>query len=180
MTVGSSSSGGSHRSKQTDPDISPAHYLQLILHRKWIVISIFLAMTALTVVVAQRLPNIYQSETVILVDPQKVPEAYVKATVTGDVRNRLGTLSQQILSATRLQKIIDTFNLYPDEKRKNMAREDIILLMRKDITVSMVGGSGNNNQEVQAFKIGYSGKDPRLVARVATEIATFFIDENLK
>src|SRR5215472_2541984 len=141
MTVGSSSSGGSHRSKQTDPDISPAHYLQLILHRKWIVISIFLAMTALTVVVAQRLPNIYTSETVILVDPQKVPESYVKATVTGDVRNRLGTLTQQILSATRLQKIIDTMNLYPQEK-KDLAREDLITLMRRNISVSVISDFG--------------------------------------
>ena len=63
------------------------------------------------------LPDIYTSETTVLVDPQKVPEVYVKATVTGDVRNRLGTLQQQILSATRLQKIIDALNLYPEEPK---------------------------------------------------------------
>ncbi len=82
---------------------------------------------------AQSLPNIYQSETVIMVDPQKVPESYVKSTVTGDIRNRLGTLSQQILSATRLQKIIDTLNLYPEE-RKTLAREDLITKMRSEIS----------------------------------------------
>ena len=57
------------------------------------------------------------SSTLILVDPQKVPESYVKSTVTGDLRNRLGTLQQQILSATRLQKIIDTLNLYPEKEK---------------------------------------------------------------
>jgi polysaccharide chain length determinant protein (PEP-CTERM system associated) len=160
--------------------ISLEHYFRVILHRKWLVITAFVVITGITVAISSRMPDIYTSETVIMVDPQKVPEAYVKSTVTGDVRNRLGTLSQQILSATRLQKVIDTFNLYPEEKKKNMAREDIIMLMRKDITVSMVGGSGNNNQDVQAFKIGYSGTDPRLVARVATEITNLFIDENLK
>ena len=99
---------------------------------------------AATTAVSYRLPNLYSSETVIMVDPQKVPDAYVKSTVTGDVRNRLGTLSQQILSSTRLQKIIDTLNLYPEE-RKKLAREDVITQMRKDISgptlVSDFGGS---------------------------------------
>src|SRR5947209_4063932 len=106
-------------------DWSPEHYLRLLLHRKWLVLSVFIAVSAATFVVSYRLRNIYTSETVILVDPQKVPEAYVKSTVTGDVRNRLGTLSQQILSATRLQKIIESLNLYPEERKKN-AREDVI------------------------------------------------------
>jgi polysaccharide chain length determinant protein (PEP-CTERM system associated) len=102
----------------------------------------------------------------------------VKSTVTGDVRNRLGTLSQQILSATRLQKIIDTVNLYPQEK-KILAREDVITKMRKDISVSVVSDFGGS-QDLQAFRISYSGTDPRLVAQVANELATLFIDENLK
>lgn len=124
------------------------------------------------------MPDIYTSETVILVDPQKVPESYVKPTVTGDVRNRLGTLSQQILSATRLQKIIDTLNLYPKE-RKIMAREDVITKMRSDISVNVVSDFGAS-QDLQAFRIRYSGGEPRLVAQVTNELASLFIEENLK
>ena len=178
MTAGTSGSGHSNRPKMIDVEISPAHYLQLILHRKWIVITIFLAVTVVTAVIAQRLPNIYTSETVILVDPQKVPESYVKATVTGDVRNRLGTLSQQILSASRLQKIIESLNLYQQE-RKEMVREDVQAQMRRDINVSMVTGGGAQG-DLQAFKISYSSQDPRLAARVAGELASLFIDENLR
>src|SRR5437764_5044468 len=132
---------GRSKPKVLAPELSPAHYFQLILHRKWIVIIAFVAASVVTVIVADRLPNVYTSETVILVDPQKVPESYVKATVTGDVRNRLGTLTQQILSATRLQKIIETFGLYAEE-RKALAREDVIAKMRADINVAMVSGTG--------------------------------------
>jgi len=167
MTAGTSGSGHSNRPKTIDVEISPAHYLQLILHRKWIVITIFLSVSIVTAVIAQRLPNIYTSETVILVDPQKVPESYVKATVTGDVRNRLGTLSQQILSASRLQKIIESLNLYQQE-RKEMVREDVQAQMRRDINVSLVTAGGAQN-DLQAFKISYSNRDPRLAARVAGE-----------
>src|SRR4029077_19372048 len=105
--------------------------------RKWLVLGVWLVVSLATIIIALRLPDVYTSETVILVDPQKVPEAYVKSTVTGDVRNRLGTLSQQILSATRLQTIIETLNLYPEE-RKKLAREEVIDQMRKDVLVNVV------------------------------------------
>lgn len=159
-------------------DLSIEHYARVIFHRKWIVIVVFLLGTIGTFIFTSRLPDVYSSETVILVDPQKVPDTYVRSTVTGDVRNRLGTLSQQILSVTRLQKIIDSLNLYPEE-RKIMAREDIITRMRKDISVSIVSDFGAN-QELQAFRISYSGKQPRLVAQVTNELASLFIEENLK
>ena len=124
------------------------------------------------------MPDSYRSETVILVDPQKVPDTYVRSTVTGDIRGRLSTLSQQILSATRLQKIIDSLNLYPQE-RKGMAREDIIARMRGDIGVTVLSDFGGG-QDLQAFRITYSGHEPRLVAQVTNELASLFIEENLK
>jgi len=165
------------RPKALSVELSPAHYLQVIRHRKWIVFSVFVTVAIATIIVADRLPNVYTSETVVLVDPQKVPESYVKATVTGDVRNRLGTLTQQILSVTRLQKIIESFDLYPAE-RKKLAREDVIARMRGDINIAMVN-SGSQGA-LEAFRITYSGKDPRLVSQVTNQLAALFIDENLK
>jgi polysaccharide chain length determinant protein (PEP-CTERM system associated) len=161
--------------------ISVEHYLRLLYHRKWLVLGVFLPISIGTLVFAYRLPNSYTSETVILVDPQKVPETYVKPTVTGAIHNRLGTLSQQILSATRLQKIIENFNLYPEERRK-LAREDVIARMRSDIgPVSIVSNFGSaGSQDLQAFRISYTGKDPHLVAQVTNQLASLFIEENLK
>src|SRR5882672_1604617 len=157
------------------------HYLRIIRYRKWLALSTWLLVTLVTAVVAWRIPDTFTSETVILVDPQKVPEAYVKATVTGDVRNRLGTLTQQILSATRLQKIIDTLNLYPEERKQGRAREDIITLMRSDISVKVLSEFGTTtNQDLQAFRISYSGADARLVAQVTNQLASLFIEENMK
>ena len=165
-------------SDSTSGQLSIEHYLRLVNYRKWWVLTVFSLVSAATALVSYRLPNVYSSETVILVDPQKVPESYVKSTVTGDVRNRLGTLSQQILSATRLQTIIERLNLYPAE-RKTLAREDIILRMRADIGVTVLSDFGGS-QDLQAFRIVYSGKDPRLVAQVTNQLASLFIDENLK
>src|SRR6266567_1316187 len=146
--------------KAFEASVSPEHYLRVIVHRKWLIILVFLLASAGTAIYSYRLPDVFTSDTLILLDPQKVPESYVKSTVTGDVRNRLGTLSQQILSATRLQKIIDTLNLYPAE-RKTLAREDLITMMRKQISVSVVSDFGGS-QDLQAFRISYSGKDPQV------------------
>jgi succinoglycan biosynthesis transport protein ExoP len=178
--MSNSVSGSGGRSKSPALAAAPPleHYVQLILHRKWLIVCVFLLVTAITLGVVQALPNVYTSQTLILVDPQKVPESYVKSTVTGSVRDRLSTLSQQILSATRLQKIIDSLHLYQKEK-KTMAREEILAMMRKDVTTTVVSDFGAS-QELQAFKISYSGSEPRLVAQVTNQLASLFIEENLK
>jgi polysaccharide chain length determinant protein (PEP-CTERM system associated) len=159
--------------------VSMEHYLRVLVHRWWLIVLTFLVCTMITFIVVSRLPDIYMSETLILVDPQKVPDSYVRATVSGDVRNRLNTLEQQILSSTRLQKIIDSLKLYTEERR-TMAREEIIAKMRKDITISMVADFSRQESTLQAFKISYSGRQPTLVARVVSELAGLFIEENLK
>ena len=164
-------------------DLSLQHYSMILLRRKWLVVAIFLVVSAGTIAVSYVLPNVYTSETLILVDPQQVPDRYVEPTVSGGIRNRLSTLSQQILSATRLQKIIDTFNLYTNE-RKKLAREEVITQMRKDITVEVVedlaGKSRTPDKDLTAFRISYTGRDPKLVAQVTNELASLFIEENLK
>ena len=175
---GNVGSGRQRVTEKASDQFSAEHYLRLLLHRKWLVLSVFLVVSATTILIARSLPDVFSSETVILVDAQKVPEAYVKSTVTGDVRNRLGTLSQQILSATRLQRIIDSLNLYPEDKKK-LAREDLINRMRADISVSVVSDFGGS-QDLQAFRISYSGQNSRLVAQVTNELASLFIEENLK
>ena len=175
-TANSSSGAARQKPRDQSGSVSAEHYLRLILYRKWVILIVFLAVAAGAEFYAESQPNVYKSETVILVDPQKVPEAYVKSTVTGDIHNRLGLLAQQILSATQLQKIIDSLNLYGEE-RKKLSREDVIAKMRSDIATTAVSDFGGS-QDLQAFRITYYGKQPQLVAQVANQLATLFINEN--
>lgn len=119
----------------------------------------------------------YRAETLVLVESQKIPDKYVASTVTGDVQDRLATINQEILSATRLKTIIDDFKLYPQE-RKQDSLEDVIDLMRKDVEVQLDKGWSNNRPG--AFRISYEGADPRVVAAVTNRLASLYIDENLK
>jgi len=122
------------------------------------------------------LPDHYKATTTILVDPQKVAEKYVSPTVSSDPGQRLNTISQQVLSATRLQQIIDDMHLYP-ELRGQVSREDLIELMRKDITITVKQGSSAG---LSAFTIEYEGRRREDVAKVANQLAASFIEWNLK
>jgi succinoglycan biosynthesis transport protein ExoP len=122
------------------------------------------------------LPDHYKASTTILVDPQKVPEKYVSPTVSSDPAQRLSTITQQVLSSTRLQQIIDEMNLYPELKGK-MSRDEIIELMRQYITITVKQGSASG---LSAFTIEYEGSQAKQVASVANELAASFIGWNLR
>ena len=133
--------------------------------------------SAASVVIVHQLPPVYRSEALILLDSQKIPERYVSSTVNTDVQERLASISQEILSTTRLQKIIDDFGLYRNE-RKKLAREEVIELMRKDITITLETGGTPNRPA--AFRIGYEGQNPTLVTKVASRLSNLFVEEDLQ
>lgn len=154
-------------------------YVDLLLRRKWWIIVPVLLVPLTVYFVGKKIPKVYKSETMILVAPQKVPTDYVKPTVNGDVTDRLQTLSQQILSRTRLDSVIDEFNLYPQLKDK-YTREQIVEKMRADITVEIVADPRPERRSIGAFRISYMGNDPHTVQAVVQRLSSLFISENLK
>ncbi len=130
-----------------------------------------------TVLLVHNWPPIYKSEAVILVDSQKIPERFVSSTVNVDLQDRVASLSKQILSAARLQKIIDTFNLYQDQ-RKEMGPEELIVRMRKDTAITLERGWTGNRPG--AFRISFEGPNPAVAADVANQLANLFVEENLR
>jgi len=130
-------------------------------------------------------PASYQSEGLILLEQQKVPEQYVVPNVTADLQQRVQSMTQQILSRTRLQTVIDRFHLYPPSHGLSSLLQtgDAVEQMRKDITIDLVRSddkTGSHRGELTAFKIGYSARSPELAQQVNSELTSIFIDENLK
>ena len=123
------------------------------------------------------LPSIYQSETVVLVEQQKVPEEYVVANVSVDLQQRLEGIRQQILGRSRLQRIIDQFQLYRDAQKTNP--DEAIEQMRKDIKTELVESPGRRGQ-LSAFKISYTAPSARLAQQVNAQITSLFINQNIE
>jgi succinoglycan biosynthesis transport protein ExoP len=123
-------------------------------------------------------PVTYRSETVILVEQQKVPEQYVVPNVAAELQDRLQSMTQQILSRTRLLRIMNDFNLYPT-LRSRVTTDELVERMRKDIQVELVQ-SPNRRGDLTAFKIAYLSRDPHRAQRITDELTSLFINENLK
>jgi succinoglycan biosynthesis transport protein ExoP len=144
-------------------------------YRGWIVLgTVLLSLAGFTFVLLMQ--DRYKATTTILVDPQKVSEKYVSPTVSADPGQRLNTITQQVLSTTRLQQIIDDMHLYP-ELRGTISREELIDLMRKDIAITVKQGSSSG---LSAFTIEYEGGQRQQVAQVANQLASSFIEWNVK
>src|SRR5262249_13210155 len=113
--------------------------VRILLRRSWIVILACALGGGLAYAVAKRLPNQFRSETLIMLIPQRIPDAYVKAAVTTRIEDRLNTLEDQILSRSRLERIILDLDLYRT-LRQTLPMEEVVRRMRdNDITVKPEG-----------------------------------------
>lgn len=159
------------------PEFSPLSIIRMVTKHWVALVTLTLVLSALSVLIAWKIPATYRAEALILVDSQKIPEKYVSSSVASDLQDRLATISQQILSSTRLKTLIDNFDLYHDEKKSHV-QEEIIEMMRSDIKITLEKGWSGNRPG--AFRVAYQGPVPTTVAEVANRIATLFIDENLR
>ena len=100
-------------------------FLRIAWRRKWVIAIPFVVASVATYVIVKHLPNRYQSKTLILVVPQRVPDSYVHSTVSAPIEDRLRSISEQILSRSRLERIIRDFNLYAKE-RQRLTTEDVV------------------------------------------------------
>jgi len=147
-------------------------YIEIFLRRIWYIIVPLVVVMIGAILYAYTSPKLYRASTLILITPQKVPEAFVRPTVTSTIGERLQSIGQEIMSRTRLEQVISELKLYQEEAR-SMSLEGIVELMRKNIQVEIKGREGY-------FTISYIGKDPDVVTVVTNKLSSLFIEENLR
>lgn len=150
---------------------TPEEIVRLLLRRWWLVLLPLAVGTAAGVLAYKWLPVHYRSETLIMVVPQRIPESYVRSTVTGAVEDRLPSINEQIMSRSRLERIISDFDLYA-KQRSDGIMEDVVRRMRSDIQVRLEGK--------ESFRVSYISPDPRIAQKVTERLASLYIEENLR
>ena len=121
----------------TGRNYSALDYAWMAWRRRWILLVPVFAGVFASLLVSSRLADQYQSETLIQIVPQQVPNSYVQSTVTMRTEDRLNALRQQVLSRTELERLIVAFNLYPGQ-RERLPMQDVVELMRENTTVEPV------------------------------------------
>jgi polysaccharide biosynthesis transport protein len=153
---------------------------EVLRRRRWWFILTPLIVIAVALPIIFKWPKTWEADTTIQVEPQQVPSSYVASTVTTDAAARLQMITQQVLSRTHLQRVIDRYGLYRDEKGKSP--EDIVELMQKDISVQTIldPQQAQHPERVNslAFKISYQGSDRSLVTEVTQQLGNLFTEEN--
>jgi succinoglycan biosynthesis transport protein ExoP len=162
--------------EQSPESIDIQHYLGIVRRRHFhFLIPLFLAW-AVVWGASWVLPPRYLSSTLILVEQPTMPKDYVTPNVTDDLQERMQSITQQILSRTRLLHIIDQFNLYAGP-RSNGSPDAKVDRMRKDIGIDLVRDEHN---QITAFNVSYTSRDPHLAQAVTSELTNLFINENVE
>ena len=153
-------------------------------HRKLILLT-GLGFLTVSLILAFLWPSTYKSMATILIEEQEIPSDLVRSTITSYADQRIETIKQQVMSRTTLWKVVEQFNLYHDQ-RQNRPAEEIVKRFIKDIEVEVISAdvvdkrTQHATKATIAFTVAYQNRSPELAQKVANELTSLFLGENLK
>ena len=150
-------------------------YAGILKRRFWLILTSAVTLLVLSLGLSYVLPPEYLSQTLILIEEQKVPEDYVKPVVGQDLGERLASMKEQILSRSRVQPIIERFNLFAGQ---NLNMDERILKTQKAIGIKPIR-SDQSARGMPGFFISFKAPDARTAQQVCGEITSLFVSENL-
>jgi succinoglycan biosynthesis transport protein ExoP len=159
-------------------------YLMAAKHRRVTLMAIFAICMAATILLALLLPPNFRSAGTILIEQQEMPQELVRSTVTSYADERVQVISKRVMTTETLLNIIRRYDLYPKERAKG-TREALLAKMRKDIGLKMISAdvidprSGRPTAATIAFEVSYTSRSAELAAKVANELTTSYLNENL-
>jgi polysaccharide chain length determinant protein (PEP-CTERM system associated) len=155
----------------------PAEYLNTARKRKWLILLPTLAIGLAIGYVVFRLPDIYESTTLIVVKPSTLPNSVVPTIEEETLTRELTSISQVVTSRSSLQPLMEKYDLFKEERKRGEPMELLIDQMRKQIKVEV---NTTRNEITNGFNITYRGRDPKTTQAVASELASKYIDEQTK
>jgi uncharacterized protein involved in exopolysaccharide biosynthesis len=159
-------------------------YLEAARHRRGWLMATFALGLVVTVLLFLFLPPHFRSTATILIEQQEMPQELVRSTVTSYADERIQVISKRVMTTETLLGIVRRYDLYPKE-RQTQTREALLKQMRKDIGLKMVSAdvidprSGHPTSATIAFEVSYTSDNPDLAAKVANELTTLYLNENL-
>lgn len=161
----------------TFEDSAMLRSLEILRRRRIVALVVFASLFASAVTFALYLPNLYKATSVVLVE-RPVSETFVRAAVTDELESRLHVIKQEILSRARLTDLITRYRLYP-ELREDGRIDAALEQMRRDVAVEPTGPEMLSGKiKTVAFNLSYTGEQQDTAARVANEIAAFYVARN--
>ena len=152
-------------------------YFDIVRKRKWFILLPAIAVGLAISYAVYRLPDVYESTTLIVVKPSTLPNSVVPTMAEETLTRQLTTISQVVTSRSSLQPLMEKYDLYKEERRRGEPMELLIDSMRKQINVAV---NTSNREITNGFNITYRGRDPKSTQAVAAELASKYVDEQIK
>lgn len=154
-------------------------YYMMIKRRAALIAIVFVAVSAITVVVAMALPPVYQSTGTILVESQQIPSDLVPQTITTFADERIQIIKQRVMTRENLFRIVEKYELFED--RGSTPMSELLDQMRDKIQLELISAdTGRRNTTTIAFKLSFEHRSPGVAHGVANELVTLFLQENAK
>jgi succinoglycan biosynthesis transport protein ExoP len=162
-----------------------AEYVVAFRRRRKLIVLTSVGLLSVCLTLAFLWPPTFKSTATILIEEQEIPSDLVRSTITSYADQRIETIKQQVMSRTTLWKVVDQFGLYHD-RRKNSPAEEIVKQFIKDIEVEVISAdvvdkrTQHATKATIAFTVAYQNRSPELAQKVANELTSLFLGENLK
>ncbi|HEX3101728.1 MAG TPA: Wzz/FepE/Etk N-terminal domain-containing protein [Pyrinomonadaceae bacterium] len=154
----------------------PGELIGIVKRQKWLIILPMITMTAAIGYVVYRLPSIYESTSLLTVKPPTISSNLVQSLSNEDLSQRLTTISQEVLSRSSLEPMVQKYDLYKVERGNGVPMELIIEKMYKNIVVKV----DETNDKVAAFRISYRDRDPQAARNVAADLASKYVNAQVQ
>ena len=171
--------------RHSEPVQGLQDYLAVFRRRRTLTLLAGGVLLILGLAVAFLWPATYKSMATILIEEQEIPSELVHSTITSYADQRIETIKQQVMSRTTLWKVVEQYNLYPDLRRTNPA-EEVVKQFTKDIEVEVISAdvvdkrTQHPTKATIAFTVAYLSNSPDLAQKVANELTSLFLGQNLK
>ena len=147
-------------------------YLKMAKRRKW---HIALPTIAVFVAVAWAVwssPDFYQSTALLAIKAPTISEKVAPSLTDYDLSQRIQTISQNLLSRSSLEPMVERYNLFEQERAAGVPMEEILVQMRKNVTVDF---EKVEDEKVIGFRITYRDRTPQQAQAVTSELSTRYI-----
>jgi len=172
-------------SQESEPVQSLQAYVAMFHRRRTLIVLAGGVLLGLSLAAAFLWPATYKSTATILIEEQEIPSELVHSTITGYADQRIETIKQQVMSRTTLWKVVEQYNLYADLRRTTPA-EEVVKRFTKDIAVGVISAdvvdkrTQHPTKATIAFTVAYQSNSPDLAQKVANELTSLFLGQNLK
>ncbi|MBC7929281.1 MAG: hypothetical protein H7Z38_01840 [Rubrivivax sp.] len=152
---------------------TPGELARMIWRRKWLIVLPALAVGVAVAWVVRRLPDVYESTTLLTVRPASISTSAIPQLSDSDLTIRINNIGQQVMSRSTLEPMITSFNLYAKERQRGAAMDELVEQMRtRDVKLTL---NTSRNEVTNGFVLSFRGPERRVTQAVTEALAAKYV-----